>query len=580
MRIRTLSIQHFRGINNLVWELPEDQRLITLIGPCDSGKSTIIEAINYLLSSRWNIPFSDTDFFNSDVSQPISISAVLSDLPDELLKDNSFGLWLSGIDGSGRVHQDPEDGMEVGLIIRLVVDESLEQHWTIERKDGSSQFISASQRTAFSTFKIDEHTDSQLRWSRTSALGKLSKKDGGDRAVLTQASRAARKALEQQSNSSLTTIAESVQEKLNAVSGGGFSHILPGLDTSRSSMGAGIALYESEVPLTSYGLGTRRLASLAVQQLAAGNRSIVLVDELENGLEPHRAVSLLRYLRTDSSYSQVFATTHSAIVVEQSQIANLALVRKDGGNVKVFSLSASSDRMQRIRRQRPSSLLAKKIILVEGKTEYGILLQIIERWDDERSSLGFSTSSGEGVAVQDASGGSEVALRATELHNLGYEVLGFMDNDDQSVNHETEMAEGRGMHIVRWDYGMNTESQICASLNADELQSLVNSAVDLRGDENVVLDDCISAGLPPSIKGLSVQNWLSDGAVDLQSALSIIAATANKRKWFKTVDGGRVLGQWIFDHRESCSLQSVYAKLQQVKTFIYPSVTNADDNND
>ena len=46
-------------------------------------------------------------------------------------------------------------------------------------------------------------------------------------------------------------------------------------------MGAAPALYEDAIPLTSYGLGSRPLASLAVQQLAAGLRWVAVVDELD-----------------------------------------------------------------------------------------------------------------------------------------------------------------------------------------------------------------------------------------------------------------------------------------------------------
>lgn len=46
MRISRLSIENFRGIKRLDWTLPADQRLITLIGPGDSGKSTILESIH------------------------------------------------------------------------------------------------------------------------------------------------------------------------------------------------------------------------------------------------------------------------------------------------------------------------------------------------------------------------------------------------------------------------------------------------------------------------------------------------------------------------------------------------------
>lgn len=71
MRVRQLSIENFRGIRRLDWTLPVGQRLITLIGPGDSGKSTILEAVHLLLGDRWSVSFSDVDFFNVDPATPI-----------------------------------------------------------------------------------------------------------------------------------------------------------------------------------------------------------------------------------------------------------------------------------------------------------------------------------------------------------------------------------------------------------------------------------------------------------------------------------------------------------------------------
>src|SRR5699024_7043012 len=94
MRIHHLEIENFRGIESLAWTLPADQKLITLVGPGDSGKSTVLTALHYLLGERWNIPFSDTDFFNVDISRDIRIAAVLTDIPEKLLKESALGLFL------------------------------------------------------------------------------------------------------------------------------------------------------------------------------------------------------------------------------------------------------------------------------------------------------------------------------------------------------------------------------------------------------------------------------------------------------------------------------------------------------
>lgn len=574
MKIQTLEINNFRGIQSLAWSLPQDQRLIVLIGAGDSGKSTILDAIHFLLSDRYYIPFSDTDFYRVDVSKPVVIKAVLTDIPDALKKENAFGLWLSGLDSDGKVHQEPDDYLVPALIACLTVDETLEPKWTIERADGQSQILTSSQRRYFSTFKVDDRNDTQLRWTRTSALGRMSAQAGDDRQALAAATRAAQQALVGHESDALTELAARVQARANDIGGGHFVNIKPGLDTSRSSMGAGLALYEDVVPLTSFGLGSRRLASLAVQQMAAGTRSVAVVDELESGLEPHRAVRLLQYLRCSDEYSQVIVTTHSPIVVEQAQIENLATIHADNGAVTVTSLRGASKRLQRVRRSRPSSLLARRVIVVEGKTEHGFLLKYLESCDESRVRSGLSTSAGEGIAIQDGEGGSEVALRAEALAGLGYDVAGFMDNDVGTVDKDVSSAETAGVRIVRWDIGMNTESQICSGLDAETLNEFIQLGVTQRSSEHTVLEDLNSFYQGKPLESLNVQDWINTETMTLDQARELVSLTANKRYWFKLVDSGKALAEWVIKHENEPQLSAVKARLDGIYSFVYPSVAN------
>jgi putative ATP-dependent endonuclease of OLD family len=508
MRVRRLWIQNFRGIRTLDWRIPPDQRLIALVGPGDSGKSTILEAVHYLLGDRWNIPFADTDFYQANVESPLRIAALVMDIPADLKKDSAFGLWLSGVDAGGDLYQDPADGYEPALVVHLEVDASLEPTWSVRRADGSTHYLTASQRRAFSTFKVDDRTDAQLRWSRNSPLGRLSAKDGSERGALAAASRAAQSAIAEQEQSSLNDLATSVQERANRIGGGSFSDIKAGLDTSRSAMGAALALYEGVVPLTSYGLGSRRLASLAIQQMAAGGRSVAVVDEIESGLEPHRAVRLLSYLLGDESYAQVFVTTHSPVVVEQATIENLATVQNRDGEITVTTLGGAGEVVQRLRRTRPSSLLARRVIVAEGKTEHGLLLQLLDVFDEIRGDLGQSTSAGEGVAVQDSTGGSEVPPRAHALASLGFTVAAFCDNDDRAVDGPLADAELAGVTAIRWEAGHSTETQVCSQLEEEGLTSFLELAVRRRNSASTVLDDLKAAAPDAALTSLTVGDWL------------------------------------------------------------------------
>ena len=570
MRVRRLWVENFRGIRVLDWKLPTDQRLVALVGPGDTGKSTILEAIHYLLGDRWMIPFADTDFYKANVEDPILIKALLMELPPSLKKEAALGLWLSGVDQDGEPHQDPEDGYEPALLVQLAVDTSLEPKWSVLRADGEQQNLTSSQRRSFSTFKVDDRTDAQLRWSRNSPLGRLSLDSGGEREALASASRAARDALADHENSSLSELAAKVQERANKIGGGRFSDVKPGLDTSRSSMGAALALYEDVVPLTSYGLGSRRLASLAVQQLAAGSRSVAVVDELESGLEPHRAVRLLNYLLSDDDYSQVIVTTHSPVIVEQAKIENLATVQSTDGVVTVTCLGGTSDAMLRLRRARPSSLLARRVVVAEGKTEHGLLLECLETWDAARTKLGLSTSAGEGVAIQDAGGGTEVAPRAKALVELGFAVAGLVDNDDRSVDTAVLDAQAAGAIMIRWDLGLSTEHQICSELQADGLNSFIERGVERRTSPQTVLDDLNSLDAKHPVRSLDVTDWIGDG-ITIEAARTRVASAAIARKWFKEVEGGRVLGKWVMELAASEQLATTISHLNEVRDFIYPA---------
>ena len=569
MRIRQVEITNFRGIKKMCWSIPKDRKLICLIGPGDSGKSSILDAIYLTLGDRWNPSISDTDFYETDVTLPIIIRCVVSDLPMNLIKDSAFGLNLSGIDDSGTLHQDPIDGTEPALIVQLRIDETLEPAWSIERLNRNHSInIGSKLRREFATFKVDDRTDVHLRWTRTSALGRISASSGSAGNAMAVASRAAREAIAQNNDENLNKLTAQVQDKLNEVGSGSFCSIQAGLDTSLSSTGGNLALYESKVPLTNYGLGSKRLAGLGVQQLAASGKSILLLDEIEHGLEPHRLVRLIQYVQTDPTYSQVFVTTHSPVAVEQSSTDNLTVVQNNAGAVTVKFLPEDSKTL-RLRRSRPSSFLGRRVVVVEGKTEEGFVLELIHMEDEQRMIKGQAVAAGIGSVVQDGQGGSEVPLRAVALLELGYRVAMFLDNDDSRIDKHVSKAAELGAKVVRWSNGNNTEQQITTSLNISGLSSLLELGVEVRSTQQTVLNDLKAAGLPNEVASLDVSKWVEDGHVSIEKAKQIIAQAMIDTQWFKLVDSGKLLGAWVLEHRGDFNDAIVGNVIDSLKTFVY-----------
>jgi hypothetical protein len=67
-RIRQIDIRNFRGIASLSWD--PSPGINCLIGPGDSGKSTVLDAIDLCLGARRNVQFSDSDFHQLDIENP------------------------------------------------------------------------------------------------------------------------------------------------------------------------------------------------------------------------------------------------------------------------------------------------------------------------------------------------------------------------------------------------------------------------------------------------------------------------------------------------------------------------------
>ena len=147
MRIRHLSIRNNRGIRELDWALP-DENVICLAGSGDATKSTVLEAIRCVLHPQWNLVFDDADFYDCKPTNEICIEALLGDIPNEFRDVATYGYWLSGWDATLRQrHDDPVEGMEEVVRVRLSVGSNLEPSWMVVKDgDGEGHGVAAGRR--------------------------------------------------------------------------------------------------------------------------------------------------------------------------------------------------------------------------------------------------------------------------------------------------------------------------------------------------------------------------------------------------------------------------------------------------
>ena len=163
MKIRHLAIERFRGIRSLDWRPQRD--FVCLLGPGDSTKTTILDAIELALSPRWNLTLGDNDFYETQTNAPILIQLTVGDLPKALTSDAKHGLEARGWCEPAGIRDEPEDGDELVLTIELRVDASHEQRWSVvnDRKP-EGKHITARDREKIGCTRAGAYVQRDLSW--------------------------------------------------------------------------------------------------------------------------------------------------------------------------------------------------------------------------------------------------------------------------------------------------------------------------------------------------------------------------------------------------------------------------------
>src|SRR3546814_20287646 len=115
--------------------------------------------------------------------------------------------------------------------------------------------------------------------------------------------------------------------------------------------------------------------------------------------------------------------------------------RSAGGKTEVLALGAPGT-LKPVRKASPEAFLARRVVLCEGKTEYGLVLALINRWNDEQEQDGALPAAAIGIVGVEGSGGTGTIGWAHELLAVGYEVVIVHNRADHRTT-ETGRASGR-----------------------------------------------------------------------------------------------------------------------------------------
>jgi hypothetical protein len=306
---------------------------------------------------------------------------------------------------------------------------------------------------------------------------------------------------------------------------------LIGLTANRNSV---------QLPLSSWGSGTRRFAALAIAEQNQGEAPVTLVDEAERGLEPYRQRILIEDLQ--ESKSQVFVTTHSPSIISAASTASLWHVDHKGEIGRL-----ESEPVARQRENDPEVFLARIAIIAEGATEMGFVSALLER------ALG-SPLSKYGLHVADGNGHESTLILLEALSTAGLCFAGFADDEGKHPIRWARVNERLGALLFRWKTGC-VETNVVNALPESKLEALLVDPLGEKtgrrlrtlADRLGILDKdfpTLQARAKPNLHPLilgaalgTVPPGKEDSKKDYQS---------HSKSWFKSIKGGRELLEKVF----------------------------------
>ncbi len=560
MEIKHLKVRNFRGIKELDWYLPG--KYICLIGPGDSAKTTILDAIEYALYPSYTISFDDTDFFNCDIEQSIEIYVSITNYPEEFQEDSKFGMYQRGIEDNVLV--DETEGENLILTVKLTVNKDLDPEWTIfVERDLDKREISYRMREKLGMMRIGSQVDRHFTWGRGSILNKWSDNIDQAKSMIADAARKAKEGFDDQKIQDLSEIISRISSASGKFGVNPKGSYKAHLDTKSISFGYGaISLNNDNIPVRQLGSGSKKLLASSLQVESTKEGAILLFDEIETGLEPHRLRNLIRVLKRElEQKGQIISTTHSSVALVEFESKNLIIIKNDNG---VISCKSTPLEVQNIVRKVPEALLAKKVLVCEGATEFGFMLAFEDYLvSQKKDNFGYK-----GIAVVDGKGDTFKQV-CKGLKTLGYSTAAIIDSDKLKAG-EIDYLEKLGIKVIHWEDKVSIEERVFLDIPVDKLIHIVKHAYRLKrkdGEENAEesIVDSINSKLDMNFSSIDEISGFQD-KVQLRKALGEIA----KRKgWFKRPDKGEKLGKLVFASFNEMQDKDIYFKMEQLKLWLY-----------
>ncbi|MDR1189949.1 MAG: AAA family ATPase [Bifidobacteriaceae bacterium] len=385
--IAKVVLGNFRRFKDAVVEF--DKGLNILVGDNESGKSTLLEAINLGLTKRWNGRFFEQvlshHFITSSVADAYvaKAKAKTRPRPPELLielyledgrstarlkgKNNSLGENTPGYRLRAALDPDFEDEYESFLSEPTEVKTVPTEYFRVDWTDFSGQPVSARAQLVkaslidASRIRLQSGADHHLRQIIAGTL------DTKSRAQLARSYRLHQEHFTE--DAAIVAINKSLAARGDGITDKDFTFEI---DTSGANgWESAVSPHLDRLPFHFSGSGEQnRLKILLALSRRVDESHVVLIEEPENHLSFSNLNNLIERISSQSDGRQVIIATHSSFVVNKLGLGQVRLLGDSGASPLTALPSDTQDYFRKLAGHDTLRLvLARRVVLVEGPSD-------------------------------------------------------------------------------------------------------------------------------------------------------------------------------------------------------------------